>query len=151
MRARQIDRTQEVLLSRRRGVRCTLPQDEFAFDAQELGDAPVLLAAFASREHLVDNREPFGSFTVTPGGVRNFEEKWRVKKANRVLREVGERGAQKLQTAANVAPFNEPHPFEASTNGVPPPQRVPGGEIHERLYVALRQGQIADEKGDGAG
>jgi hypothetical protein len=28
---------------------------------------------------------------------------------------------------------------------------VPGGMIHDLLYVALRQAQIADEEGDGAG
>src|SRR5260221_12599425 len=97
MPARQIDRTQEVLLSRRRGVRCALPQDEFAFGAQELGDAPVLLAAFAPREHLVDNREPFGTFTITPEGVVNSDENYRVTKATRVLRRVGERATRKRQ------------------------------------------------------
>ena len=75
MAARPIERAQEVLLGGRRGLRRTLPQDEFTFDAQELGDAPVLLAGFASREHLVDNREPFGSFTVTPESVSNLDEK----------------------------------------------------------------------------
>ncbi len=35
-----------------------------------------------------------------------------------------------------------------TTPDVPSLQRVPGGKIHERLYVLLRQGQIADEKRD---
>jgi len=64
-----------MLLGRRRGLRRTLPQDEFTFDAQELGDAPALLIALGSRERLVDYREPFGSFSVTPEGVRNLGEK----------------------------------------------------------------------------
>jgi hypothetical protein len=44
---------QKVLLGCRRGPRRTLPQDEFAFDAQKLGDAPALLVALESRERLV--------------------------------------------------------------------------------------------------
>jgi hypothetical protein len=70
-----------VLLGGRRGVRCTPPQDEFAFDAQELGDAPAQLMALGSRERLVDYREPFGSFSVTTEGVRNLGKKLRVKKS----------------------------------------------------------------------
>jgi hypothetical protein len=35
---------------------CTNPRDEFAFDAQNLGDAPA-------------DREPFGSFTVAAEAV----------------------------------------------------------------------------------
>jgi hypothetical protein len=64
-----------VLLSHRRGLGRTLPQDQFAFDAQEFGDAPALLGALGSRERLVDCREPFGSLTVTTEGVRNLVEK----------------------------------------------------------------------------
>src|SRR5258707_11547753 len=137
MPARQIDRTQEVLLSRRRGVRCTLPQDEFAFDAQELGDAPVLLAAFASREHLVDNREPFGSFTVTAEGVRNLGEKLSVKDTKRVLPDASERGAQNLQAGANVSALDEQHAFETSTHDAPQLQRMPGGKVRKAIYLAL--------------
>ena len=39
----------KVLLGRRRGPRRSRPQNEFAFDAQELGDAPALLVALGSR------------------------------------------------------------------------------------------------------
>jgi hypothetical protein len=59
--ARPIERVQKVLLGRNRGLRLTLPQDEFAFDPQELGDAPPLLVAIGSPERFVDYREPFGS------------------------------------------------------------------------------------------
>jgi len=65
-----------VLLGRLRGLRRTLPLDEFAFDAQELGDTPALLIGVRSRQRLVDNREPFGSLTVTTEGVCNLGEKW---------------------------------------------------------------------------
>jgi hypothetical protein len=64
---------------------------------------------------------------------------------------VGERGAQKLQPGANLAALDEQHAFETSTREIPQLQRVPGGKTHERLYVALRQAQIADEKRDGVG
>ena len=69
-----------MLLGGCRGLRRTLPQDEFTLDAQELGDAPALLIALGSRERLVDYREPFGSFSVTAEGVRNLGKKLRVKK-----------------------------------------------------------------------
>jgi len=49
-------------------------QDKFAFDAQELGDAPALLVALGSRERLVDYREPFGSPAITTKGVGNLGE-----------------------------------------------------------------------------
>jgi len=66
---------QKVLLGRRRGLRRTLPQDEFALDAQELGDAPALLVALGSCERLVDDREPLSSFTVATERVGNLGEK----------------------------------------------------------------------------
>jgi hypothetical protein len=47
------------------GLRRTLPQNEFAFDAQQFGDTAALLVASGSRERRVDYREPFGSFVVT--------------------------------------------------------------------------------------
>ena len=56
--ARAIERAQEVPLGRRRGLRRTLTQQEFTFDAQELCDAPALLGALGSRERLVDYPEP---------------------------------------------------------------------------------------------
>ena len=71
---------QKVLLGRRRGPRRILPQDEFAFDAQEFGDAPALLIALGSRERLVDCREPFGNLAVKTGGVRNLAQNWSVKR-----------------------------------------------------------------------
>ena len=60
-----------MLLGRPSGLRRTLPQDEFAFDAQELGKAPALLGVLGSRERLVDCQKPFGGFAVTTEGVRN--------------------------------------------------------------------------------
>src|SRR6266404_5629774 len=92
--ARPIERAQKVLLGRRRRLRRTLQQDEFAFDAQQLGDAPALLVAFGPCECLVDNREPFGSFTVTTEGVRNLGEKWGVKGEKHVSGPARERAAQ---------------------------------------------------------
>ena len=79
-------------------------------------------------------------------GVRNLGEKWNVKEAKRVLGDAGERGAQKLQPGTNLATLDEQHASETSTPEVPQLQRVPRGKIRERLYVALRQAQIADEK-----
>jgi hypothetical protein len=102
----------KVLLGRRRGLRPTRPQHEFAFDAQEFGDAPALLVAFGSRQRLVDYREPFGSLIVTTEGVRNLGEKWGVKEGKRVPRDAGERGAQELQPGANVAALDEQHASE---------------------------------------
>jgi hypothetical protein len=61
---RPVERLQKVLLGRRRGLRRTLLQDEFALDAQQLGDAPSLLVALGSRQRLVDDRYPFGGFAV---------------------------------------------------------------------------------------
>jgi hypothetical protein len=55
-----------MLLGRRGGVRLTLPQDEFTFDAQKLGDAPALLIALGSRERLVDYREPSDGLASRP-------------------------------------------------------------------------------------
>jgi len=43
-------------------------RNEFAFDAQKLGDAPALLIGVRSRKRLVDYREPFGSLAVTTDG-----------------------------------------------------------------------------------
>ena len=80
MLARAIERAQEVPLGRRRGLRRTLTQQEFTFDAQELCDAPALLGALGSRERLVDYPEPFGSLTVTTEGIRNLGRDWSVKK-----------------------------------------------------------------------
>ena len=149
--ARPTERAQKVLLGRRRRLRRTLPQNEFAFDAQEFGDTPALLVALGSRERLVDCRKSLDSFTDTTEGVRNLSEEWSVKEAKRVLRDAGERGAEKLQPGASVATLDEQYAREASTPDVPQVQRMPGGKIHERLYVALRQGQIAHEKRDQAG
>src|SRR5258705_12115125 len=67
-----IERLQKVLLGRRRGLRRTLPQNEFAFDGQELGDAPALFVALGSLERLVDDREPFGSPAITTEGGGNL-------------------------------------------------------------------------------
>src|ERR1700730_9213634 len=149
--ARPIERVQKLPLGRRRGMWRTLPQDELTFDAQKLGDAPALLVALGSPERFVDYREPFGSFIVTTEGVRNLGEKWSEKHAKRVLKDAGERGAQKLLPGANVAALDEQYASETSTPEVPQLHRVPGGKIHEHLYVALRQSQIAGEKRDGAG
>jgi hypothetical protein len=55
-----------MLLGGRHGLRRTLPQDEFTFDAQELGDAPALLIALGSRERLADYREPSAALASTP-------------------------------------------------------------------------------------
>ena len=68
----------KVLLGHRCGLRSTLQQDEFAIDAQELGDAPALLVGVRSRQRLVDDRKPLGSLTVTTEGVRNLGENWSV-------------------------------------------------------------------------
>jgi len=68
-----------------------------------------------------------------------------------VRRDARERGAQKLQPAANVAALDEQQASETSASEVPQLHRVPGGKIHERSYLALRQDQIADERREGAG
>ena len=136
--------------SRSSGTGAQDPVD-YAFDAQQLGDAPALLVALGSRKRLVDYREPFGSFTVTTESVRNLGEKWRVKHGKQVLGFAGERAAQKLQPGANVAALDAQHGCETSTHDVPQLQRVPGGKLQKRLNIALRQGQIADVKCDGAG
>ena len=70
-------------------ARPILPQDEFAFDAQEFGDAPALLIALGSRERLVDCREPFGNLAVKTEGVRNLAQNWSVKECKRSLRNAG--------------------------------------------------------------
>lgn len=110
-----------MLLGRRRGLRRTLPQDELTFDAQKLGDAPALLVALGSPERFVDYREPFGSFIVPTQGVRNLGEKWSEKHAKRVLKDAGERGAQKLLPApmsprltSNTPPKHRPPRFHSS-------------------------------------
>src|SRR6266404_6635848 len=141
---------QKMLLGRRRGLRCTLPQDEFAFDAKKLGDAPALLVALGSRERLVDDREPFGSLTVATEGVGNLGENWSVKECKSVLRDVGKCGAEKLQPSAHLAALDEQHASKTPPPEIPQLNRLPSGKVHERLYVALRQGQIAGEKRDGA-
>ena len=92
-----------MLLGRRRRLRRTLAQDEFAFNAQELGDTPALLVALGSRERLVDCRKSLDSFADTTEGVRNLSEEWSVKEAKRILWDAGERGAEKLQPGASIA------------------------------------------------
>src|ERR1700738_2409107 len=92
-----------------RGLRPTLPQDELALDAQELGDVPALLVALGPRESLVDQGEPFDRFTITTEGVSNLGEKWSVKEGKRVSRDAGERGAQNLQPGADAAALDEQH------------------------------------------
>src|ERR1700680_4178653 len=118
-----------MLLGRRRGPRGTLPQEEFAFDAQELSDTPELLGALRSRERSIDCREPFCRFTATTEGVCNLGEEWSVKEAQRVLRDAAERSAKKLQPGAKLATLDEQHARETSTRDVPQLQRVPGGKI----------------------
>jgi hypothetical protein len=136
-----------MLLGRRRGLRRTLPQDEL--NAQKLRNAPALLVALGSSQRFVDYREPFGRSIVTTLGVRNLGEKWSEKHAKRVLKDAGERGAQKLLPGANIAALDEQYASETSTPEVPQLHRVPGGKIHERLYVALRQDQVAGENATG--
>ena len=53
-------------------LRRTLPQDEFTFDAQELGDAPTLLVALRLRERLVDCRK---SLCDSPRAGQGFRER----------------------------------------------------------------------------
>jgi hypothetical protein len=129
----------------------TMTPEELALESlwDPTGISHSTLTSMRDQPHLVQAQD----WMEDEDGERyiDWRDAWLETLLQAVMQRVGERGAQKLQPAANVAPFDERHTFEASTNGGPPPQRVPGGEIHERLCVALRQGQIADEKGEGAG
>src|ERR1700692_2833439 len=136
--ARPIERLQEVLFGRRRGLRCTIAQDEFTLDAHELGDAPALLDALGPCERLVDYRERFGSFTVATEGVCHLGAKWGEEQAEGVEWDACERDAHKLQPGANVATLDEQHASKASTHKAPQLQRVLGRKLQERLHVALR-------------
>jgi hypothetical protein len=90
-----------VLPGRRHGLRLTFLQEEFAFDAKEFSDAPALLVGVRSRQRLVDDREPFGSLTVTTESVRNLGENWSVKESKRIMRDE----ANAVRRSSNPAPM----------------------------------------------
>ena len=48
--------------------------------------------------------------------------------------------------AASVATLDEQNACKTSSRDVPQLKRVPSRKIHERLYVWLRQDEIADQK-----
>ena len=56
-----------------------------------------------------------------------------------------------MTRAASVATLDEQNACKTSSRDVPQLKRVPSRKIHERLYVWLRQDEIADQKCDGAG
>ena len=69
-----VDGRSEMFLGRRMRARRILQQDQFAFDAQQLGDVSPFVAGFAAQEGLIDGFEPQRDLTRLAETRRRFAE-----------------------------------------------------------------------------
>ena len=72
--SRPFDGLPEELLGRGRRVKSARPQDDLAFDAEQLGDIPEASVLRGTVERPVDRREPLSDAAGPAQGVRQFAE-----------------------------------------------------------------------------
>src|SRR6266481_3775664 len=146
--ARPVQRVLEVLLGPGGGARGSRQQDQFALDAQELRDAPMLLVTLGSGERLVDRGESLGDLPASGQPLRKAAEQGGMVRDEAGFAELVEGVAEKRESAADLAALDEQDAIEAATPRVPDGERVPGRMVEQYRHEAFGGRQIADPERD---
>jgi hypothetical protein len=118
------------------GARAARQQGQLGLDAQQFRDAPALLVALGARERLVDGGESLGDLRDPGLTVGQGAEEAGFVRDEAGPAEIVERGAEQLESRAEIAAPGERDALLAAAPGVPAGDRVPGRvvEIGVRIF-----------------
>src|SRR5215470_3508027 len=139
--ARPIERVKEMPLCLARRIRAAAAQQEFALDAQQLGQIPELVVAFRSRQRLIDRREPFFEPADTAEGVGELAEKDGVIDAELNPAEPFERGAEHGRSVDQIAALDRQHALEAAPVSLPEDELLALRMLEQQAHGALGRRQ----------
>src|SRR2546422_5582188 len=134
-----------------RRVASARPQDDLAFDAEQLGDIPEASVLLGTVERPVDRREPLRDAACPAQRIRQFAEELIVARMERGLGELIERSAQHVQSPNRVATLDQENAPEATTVRMPKGQSMPLRILEQHRDEGLRSVEIAGEQGHRAG
>ena len=131
--ARPAQRLLELLLGRAIGRLAAFCLEKLAPDAQDLGDAPEFFVSFAHAESLVDDLLPLGNAVCEPQSVGIFRIHPGVAQREAVLRKPVQRRSKQIQTAREIALFDQQYPLKAFAPGMPDRQTFSNRAVEQEV------------------
>src|SRR5216683_482532 len=145
-----MERLQEATFGRILGTRRSIQSEQFAFDAQQLGDDPSLRGAFGAVDRLFHRREPFRDLPGTAQGFCQLSDENEHPIAGRRGTAFRECGLQLRQSSLWVSPLDEENAPMGAAKSMPEGQGMSPRRVMQEVNILFGKVQITDPQGERA-